>query len=81
MWRIGGVPFLAMLRSQPKTGYSRVNLVIPSDEVNLEGETYQKMKAVERSWRFVDHYSNPGPIQFFDQGKDSVNKTIRIMFE
>ena len=29
-WRIGGVPVLAMLRSQPKAGYHRNELVVPS---------------------------------------------------
>lgn len=61
-WRVGGVPLLAILRSQPKSGYRRADLVIPSDEVDLQGETYQRMKAIERGWRLVDHYSNPGPI-------------------
>ena len=61
-WRVGGVPLLAMLRSQPKSGYKRADLVVPSEEVDLNGECYQRMKAIERSWRYVDHYSNPGPI-------------------
>jgi hypothetical protein len=61
-WRIGGVPLLSMVRSQPKSGYHRADLVVPSEEVDLNGEPYQRMKAVERSWRYIDHYSNPGPI-------------------
>lgn len=61
-WRVGGVPILAMVRSQPKSGFSRAELVVPSEEVDLNGEAYQRMKAVERGWRFIDHYSNPGPI-------------------
>jgi hypothetical protein len=39
-WRIGGVPILALLRSQPKSGYKRHDLVINSEEVDLNGETY-----------------------------------------
>ena len=61
-WRVGGVPLLSMLRSQPKSGYKRSDLVVPSEEVDLNGETYQRMKGIERSWRYIDHYSNPGPI-------------------
>ena len=38
------------------------------------------MKAVERGWRYVDHYSNPGPIQFFDEGKDQRDLTIDTIY-
>ena len=39
-WRVGGVPLLAMVRSQPKSGYQRTDLVVPSEEVDLNGEPY-----------------------------------------
>jgi hypothetical protein len=39
-WRVGGVPLLAMVRSQPKSGYKRSDLVVPSEEVDLNGEAY-----------------------------------------
>jgi len=39
------------------------------------------MKAIERSWRWIDHYSNPGPIQFFDEGKHSLDFTLQSLFE
>ena len=61
-WRLGGVPIMALLKSQPKSGYRRHELVVPSQEVHLDDLPYQTMKANERAWRFVDHYSNPGPI-------------------
>jgi hypothetical protein len=67
-WRIGGVPLLAMLRSQPKAGYRRHELVVPSQEVTLNDIPYQLFKAKERLWRFEDHYCNPGPIQYIDAG-------------
>jgi len=50
------------MRSQPKSGFARADLVCQSEEVDLNGEIYQRMKAVERGWRYVDCYSNPGPI-------------------
>lgn len=65
-----------MVRSQPKSGYRRTDLVVPSEEVDLNSESYQRMKAIERSWRWIDHYSNPGPIQFFDAGKDELDFTL-----
>lgn len=79
-WRVGGVPLLSLLRSQPKSGFKRSDLVVPSDEVDLSGEAYQRMKAVERQWRFIDHYSNPGPIQFYDFGSDEVAMNLKSMF-
>lgn len=72
---------LSLVRSQPKSGFNRTDLVVASEEVDLNGEIYQRMKAVERGWRFIDHYSNPGPIQFFDHGKDSRDLTIDTTFE
>ena len=34
-WRVGGVPLLALLRSQPKSGYSRKELNVGSQEIQL----------------------------------------------
>ena len=39
-WRCGGVPILALLRSQPKSGFKRHELAMPSDEVPLDSEAY-----------------------------------------
>lgn len=74
------MPLLSLIRSQPKSGFARSDLVVASDEVDLSGEIYQRMKAVERGWRYVDHYSNPGPIQFFDEGKDTRDLTLNTLF-
>ena len=68
------------MRSQPKSGFARTDLVVPSEEVDLNGEIFQRMKAVERGWRYVDHYSNPGPIQFFDEGADKRDLTIDTIY-
>lgn len=74
-WRIGGVPIVTMLRNLPKTGYNHGYLVVPSEEVNLNAEPYQRLKMAEESWRLEDHYKNPGPIQFYDMGKDGCTLT------
>jgi len=65
-WRVGGVPILSMMDSHPKSGYKRTDLVVPSQEVNMNDTPYQKFKAAELRWRYIDHYSNPGPIQYKD---------------
>jgi len=53
---------MSLVRSQPKSGFNRSDLVVESQEVNINDEMYQRMKAVERGWRQMYHYSNPGPI-------------------
>ena len=78
-WRVGGIPLLSLLRSQPKSGYKRSELVVPSEEVDLSGQVYQRVKALERSWKFVDHYSNPGPIQFQGFAQDDIALTLKYM--
>jgi hypothetical protein len=57
-----------------------MKLVVTSEEVDLYGEVYQRMKTVERSWKMIDHYSNPGPIQFHDEGKDRLDFTLQAAF-
>jgi hypothetical protein len=70
-----------MLRSQPKSGFKKAQLVVPSEEVDLNGEIYQTLKTVERSWRHVDHYSNPGPIQYYDFGNNDMNETLKTIYK
>lgn len=75
-WRIGAVPILALLHSQPKSGYKRQQLVVPSHEVLLTDVAYQYFKSQERVWKMEDRYCNPGPIQYTDLGHDSVSETL-----
>ena len=75
-WRVGGVPLIALVRSQPKSGFNRSDLNVASQEVDLNDEMYQRMKAVERGWKQIDHYSNPGPIQFWDKGNVTRDITL-----
>jgi len=79
-WRIGAVPILALLQSQPKRGYRRQQLVVPSQEVELNDVAYQYFKSKEREWKMEDRYCNPGPIQYTDLGYDSVSETLQQHF-
>ena len=79
-WRIGSVPILALLRSQPKVGYARQALSVPSQEVELTDVAYQYHKSKERNWKMEDKYCNPGPIQYTDLGHDSVSESLRHLF-
>lgn len=72
---------MSIVRSQPKSGFKRSDLVVDSEEVDLQGEIFQRMKAVVRDWRQVDHYSNPGPIQFFDKGCNERDITLNTTYQ
>jgi len=78
-WRVGTVPVLSMLRSHPKVGYKRQQLVVPSQEVELTDLPYQVFKSQERHWRTDDKYCNPGPIQFHDVGFNGVSMTLQAV--
>ena len=71
---------MSLVRSQPKSGFNRSDLVVESQEVNINDEMYQRMKAVERGWRQIDHYSNPGPIYFWDKGNEKRVLTLDSTF-
>lgn len=68
-----------MLRSHPKVGYKRQQLVVPSQEVELTDLPYQVFKSQERHWRTDDKYCNPGPIQFHDVGFNGVSMTLQAV--
>jgi 6-phosphofructokinase 1 len=80
-WRVGAVPILALLRSQPKSGYKRNELVVASHEVQLTDIPYQVYKANERAWKFIDHYCNPGPVQYMDQGCNDTTDTLEELYK
>jgi len=63
-WRVGGVPILALVRSHPKQGFKRTDLVVRSEDLSLTSIQFQTLKSKMRQWKWVDSYVNPGPIQF-----------------
>jgi 6-phosphofructokinase 1 len=79
-WRVGAVPILALLQPAPKSGARRQQLVVPSQEVQLNDLPYQVFKAHEKAWKFDDLYCNPGPIQYSDFGADSVSETVHQLY-
>jgi len=54
---------------------------VPSQEVNLNDLPFQVFKANERTWRVVDHYANPGPIQYMDEGAEKPTDTIEALYK
>lgn len=76
-WKIGGVPIMAMMRKKNKSSvYGKDQVMVPSEEVNLEGGVYQKTKVASKSWEVNDRYMNPGPMQLFGENSHRVNDTV-----
>lgn len=44
-WRCGAVPILGLLEALPKEGFEGSDLVVKSDNVDISGRTFQKMKS------------------------------------
>lgn len=74
------MPLLDLLRSEPKKGYSKTALVVPSEDVDLQGTPYQTYRALKDEWVVKDHYRNPGPIQYYDSGNKDVNETLVSLY-
>lgn len=51
MWRCGAVPILGLLEALPKEGYESSALVVKSDNVDIQGKTFQEMKSQSKAWR------------------------------
>ena len=82
-WRVGGVPILAMVKSHPKAGFKRTDLVVRSENLSLTGVPFQTLKSKLRTWKMQDCYVNPGPIQFkHDENEDKdIAQSLRLTFE
>lgn len=39
-WRVGAVPILSMLHALPKDGFKLTDLVVKSDQVDINGKTF-----------------------------------------
>ncbi|CAI2371730.1 unnamed protein product [Moneuplotes crassus] len=78
-WKVGGVPFIALMDKKAKSSvYGRDKVYIKSEEVNLNAFVYQKSKVLSKQWEMNDNFVNPGPIQLFGEGKDRVNMKAHL---
>ena len=78
-WKVGGVPLIAMMRQKLRSSvYGKDKTMIQSEEVDLTGGVYQKVKVAAKEWEMYDRFINPGPIQLFGEGKDTVNSTVYL---
>jgi 6-phosphofructokinase 1 len=64
-----------------KSQYGENKCVIHSSDVDLNGKPFNFLKQKRKQWVYEDHYCNPGPIQFFDFGRDFTNETLKLKYE
>ena len=72
---------LALTSVKGKSQYGENKCIISSSNVNLNGRPFLELKALRREWVYQDHYCNPGPIQFYDFGKNFTNMTLILSHE
>jgi len=80
-WRCAGIPLVALTTCRGKSQYGENRCVIQSSVVNLNDKPFRELKARRRNWVFGDHYCNPGPIQFYDFGRNFINRTLLLEHE
>ena len=77
-WTLGGIPLTSLLRVKARSKYGLGKVKVPSADVSVTSNAYLKASAQFKSWAAEDHYSNPGPIQFYGPSSHAPNKTIEV---
>lgn len=81
-WRVGGVPFAAMLQVPPHTPNEsfRPRPAIFPRKVDLEGAAFRTWKEVREDCAKEELYENPGPMQLSGSSAGKVSTTIATRF-
>jgi len=82
-WRVGGVPFSAMLHvppSIPGEAYRSRPAIFPR-RVDLEGGAFKSWVDMRQECEKLELYKNPGPIQFSGASAPKVSMTIASTFK
>lgn len=61
--------------------YSPNRMGIPIRKVHFRNKAFKEYLKNKQSWVLVDHYENPGPIQFFGEMKNYVPLSITLANE
>jgi 6-phosphofructokinase 1 len=78
-WKVGAVPLIAMMDIKTRSSvYGKDQVYIQSGEVDLSNLVFQKAKVSSKAWEMYDNFINPGPIQYFGEGKDTINRTTYL---
>lgn len=49
-----------------------------SNNVNLKSPSFKEFEKNREKWELIDHYSNPGPIQYFGPMKNYIPFTVSL---
>lgn len=79
-WTLGGIPLTALMRVRARSKYGYGKVKVPSADVTVTDKAYLKAAAQFKAWSQGDHYSNPGPIQFYNDAKFTPNATLSANF-
>lgn len=71
-WIPSGIPLTSMMTLEHRHGKAKP--VIKKALVDLEGRLFARFKGECSAWRLEDHYSYPGPIQFF--GPTAITESV-----
>lgn len=74
-WDVGGVPLTMLMNLEMRKGKSKP--VIQKALVDLNGKAFKSFAGEREKWKLEDHYSFPGPIQFY--GERTLTDDIPIL--
>jgi hypothetical protein len=77
-WIPGAIPLVQMWVLKP---YSVNRMGIPIRKVHFRNKAFKEYLRNKKSWVLVDHYENPGPIQFFGEMKNYVPLSLTLSNE
>jgi 6-phosphofructokinase 1 len=80
-WKVGAIPLTAMMKTKVRSTYGLNFPVVHSAEVNLSAPAYQNLAVASHQDEMVDHYTNPGPIQFAGRLSSILNLTLQSNYK
>ena len=77
-WKVGAIPLTGVMKVKGRSQYGRNIPMVTSAEVDLTAKAFQTLSVESKSWLMGDHFTNPGPIQFFSKETSRiVNLTLQ----
>lgn len=75
-WQIGGIPLINLMHLEKRNG--KLKPVIKKALVDLSLKPFTVFKEQRKTWRLLDDYGCPGPIQFYGPKEltDKITKTL-----
>lgn len=79
-WILGGIPLTSMCSLKSSSTYGVSFAHISSSDVSLDSKAFLELKSKRRTWVTADHFRNPGPIQYYNFGKNEINLTVKLNY-